>query len=64
METLTSIQPQHSLKNGNPEPLKMDKPGRKMWHPNTPRNQTCLACSKQLPLPLSMCPIVFTTSKE
>ncbi|XP_069663450.1 uncharacterized protein [Haliaeetus albicilla] len=66
MGTLTSIQLQHSLKNGNPEPLKVEKPRRKMWHSNTPSNQTCLACtcSKQLPLLVSMCPVVFTTSKE
>lgn len=66
MGTLTSVGLQHSLKNGNPEPLKVEKPRRKMWHSNTPSNQTCLACtcSKRLPLLVSMCPVVFTTSKE
>ncbi|XP_029897019.1 uncharacterized protein LOC115352650 isoform X3 [Aquila chrysaetos chrysaetos] len=64
--TLTSIRLQHSLKNGNPELLKVEKSRRKMWHSNTPRYQTCLACtcSKQLPFLVSMCPVVFTTSKE
>lgn len=66
METLVSIKPHHLLKSDSSEPLNMDKPRRKMWHQNRPRNHTCLTCtcSKQLPLPFFTCPVVFTTSKE